>query len=103
MAKWDAWQDAEAKLRPARQKASDMIKAAEAAFQEAIEQGHGGTQAEAVQKLHNCEHAWQNKLERKAEAVELRKEANDARNAARDAFSGLMQNVRQLEIDYEAA
>lgn len=98
MAKYDAYQEAEAELPRVRQKTRDMKTAADAAFKEAIEDGHGGTEAEAVQKLHNCEQSWQHKLERYSEAVELRKEALHSRNAARDAFAGLMENVRQLDL-----
>lgn len=99
VAKYDVFVEAEGKLPHVRQKARDLIMASEAAFKEAIEEGlETGDEAAAVQKLHHVEQAWQHKLERKAEAVELRKEALEERNRARDAFAGLMENVRQLDL-----
>ena len=104
VARYDAFQEAEGELPRVRQKARDMIAATEAAFKEAIEEGLSvNDDAAAVQKLHNVEQAWQTKLEKKAEAVELRKEANETRNKARDAFAGVMENIRQLDLFADVA
>ena len=99
VSKYDVFVEAEGKLPLVRQKARDLIMASEAAFKEAIEEGlEAGDESAAVQKLHHVEQAWQHKLERKSEAIELRKEALEERNRARDAFAGLMENVRQLDL-----
>lgn len=104
VAKYDAFLEAENDLPRQRTKARDMKKAAEAAFKETIEQGiETGDDAAALQKLHAVEQSWQNKLEREAEAVEIRKHALEKRNKARDAFSGVMENIRQLELFADVA
>lgn len=103
IARYDVLIEAEGELPRQRQKARDLIKASDAAFAEAMEEGlETGDEAAAVQKLHNCEQAWQHKLEKKAEAIELRKEANETFKRARDSFAGLMENVRQLDLDFES-
>lgn len=102
--KYDAFMEAEAALPKIRTKARDLVRAAEANFKETIEEGIAvGDQAAAVQKLHGVESAWQNLSEKKSKAIEIRKTALEARNRARDAFSGVMENIRQLDLFADVA
>jgi hypothetical protein len=100
--RYDVFQKAENALAGQRQKARDQIKAAEAFFTESIEEGlEVGDQNAAVQKLHHVEESWQMLKEKRSGAVEIRKKALEKRNKARDAFAGVVENLRQLEFEFD--
>jgi len=94
---------AEAAYKEAVSETKISIAAADAAFRETIEEGRmvDDTQAASV-KLHAVEMAWQTLCERKAEAIEARKEALENKKAAESRFMGLIQNVGQLEMVFDA-
>jgi hypothetical protein len=99
--RYDEMVDAQAKYRETLVKVRNGINGAEAAFKETIEGARASGDVDAaVNKLYGVEMAWQTKEEKKAEAIEERKEALRIKKAAEDKLAGLIENCRQLDLGF---
>lgn len=99
--RYDEHITAEEQYRETLVKSRQMVQAADAQFKDTIEAARtAGDVDQAVNKLYSVEVGWQTREEKRAESVELRKEALDKKKKAANALAGIIENCRQLDLSF---
>lgn len=98
--RWDLWRKAIKEDKTTTRETKDKLDAAFASFRNSIEAGVplGAKDKEMVEKLRRVEVEWQEYMDTKAQAIEDRKTAKDARKLAQKHLEDAVENARQLPL-----